>query len=667
MNDAERLSEAADEAAIQSQYSEGLIEKERRRRRNAALIVNNTWTADLATDPISAAELIGRVKLHGDNDVLDIPDFYIGTERFSGDDYEVYGWTAPVACSFYRKSTNHHDVCHDVEGVRVFAQHAGSLRDFQDERIDGADAPDLFPRRQLSVPRAPGRPTSSVPVAPTVDHVPVDAPGPTEPPATRPILVPPATSPVQTHAAPVEQKPPGPPLRAASLLRRQLAAPKEAALSAVLATLQSDQYEAITERASESQVLQGHPGTGKTIVAVHRAAYLLSPQEENEPPDAKARGEVLILGPTDEYVRHVSRALRKLIADGSRYRVSSLPAFLEELAGLTQTSVPTVTTSYQDVDPQLARLVDQALARAKQLEEGPPSASDVYASLVGFVKDPPGGVIDKEWFEYLRALPPTHADLTRARRRAHRGLMAYIGVRTARPPQFGHVIIDEAQDIHPIEWEVLARLGNAGGWTILGDLNQRRTDHTFSSWDRVAELIAIENSEGRAPVRVLERGYRSTGQIIQFANQLLPKEERALFSLQRDGDEPTIHRVTKVGEIYERALAEAVVLYDRATPGTTAIIAADFEAMRSLMPRHGWQTDQSGSFSWRSGERTVTVIPPERARGLEFDAVVVVEPSAFPERVGRQGVLYTALTRANRLLSVIHHRALPDRLKARSK
>jgi DNA helicase IV len=456
-------------------------------------------------------------------------------------------------------------------------------------------------------------------------------------------------------------------LRTADLLRRQLAAPKESAISAVLATLQPDQYEAITARATEDQIFQGHPGTGKTIIAVHRAAYLLSPPEEDEPDDARARGRVLIVGPTAEYVGHVQRALRKLIPDAGRFSTRSLPALLEELAGLPVTSVPTETRSYLDVDLGLAKLVDQAFAQAMSRGEGRPDAAGVYASLVGFLKDPPGGVLEPEWANYLRSLPPHYADFRRERLRAHRGLMAYMGVRTMGDvPRFGHIIIDEAQDIHPIEWEALSRLQNDGGWTILGDLNQRRTDHTFPSWEKVAERLAID-VDGVAPVHVLERGYRSTAQIIHFANQLLPKEERALYSLQVGGEPPEITRATSGSEIFTTALNAAIRLHDRVVPGTVAIIAADFERMRALMPRKGWQADAQDGGLWRNGDRALRVLPAERARGLEFDGVVVVEPTDFPELFGRKGVLYTALTRANKLLTVVHHRALPVQFKLRSK
>jgi DNA helicase IV len=79
----------------------------------------------------------------------------------------------------------------------------------------------------------------------------------------------------------------------------------------------------------------------------------------------------------------------------------------------------------------------------------------------------------------------------------------------------------------------------------------------------------------------------------------------------------------------------------------------------------GWATSAHDPQLWEKDAKEVTVAVPDDARGLEFDAVVVVEPSEFPENFGRQGPLYTALTRANRELSVVHSNALPDGLRRR--
>ena len=238
-------------------------------------------------------------------------------------------------------------------------------------------------------------------------------------------------------------------------------------------------------------------------------------------------------------------------------------------------------------------------------------------------------------------------------------------MRTTPTPDPGHVIVDEAQDIHPIEWEILGRLGNVGGWTILGDLNQRRTDHTFNSWDDVARLLAIEAETGEAPVRILENGYRSTAQIIRFANQLLPARDRKLFSLQQDGEPPTVQRSISLKELYGTSVIAAMALLERVGRGTVAVISVELAEIRDLLKKRGWQSEPGDLFTWRHESDVLRLLPPDRARGLEFDGVVVVEPAAFPENLGRQGVLYTALTRANRFLTVVHHRGLPKGMKAR--
>jgi DNA helicase IV len=346
--------------------------------------------------------------------------------------------------------------------------------------------------------------------------------------------------------------------------------------------------------------------------------------------------------------------------------VRALPALLDELAGLNESSEPTESMRYTDVDLGLADLIDEAFKTAKRnVGEGEQvTAADVYYELVNFLTDPPNGVLEKEWAEHLRELPKSYEEIRRQRLRRHRGLLAYIGARTTRRPNPGHVIVDEAQDITPIEWKALAWLGNRGGWTILGDLNQRRTDHTFSSWDGVTAILAIEDEEGQAPVRVLERGYRSTGQIITFANQLLSRGERSLYSLQQDGEVPTVTKVTGGQNVIDAGIAAALALVDRVGQGTVAIISPNQLAVTTALGKQGWQTASRGSAIWTDGSRMLRILVPERARGLEFDGVVVIEPAEFPENLGRQGVLYTALTRANRYLTVVHRKPLPGGLKA---
>lgn len=647
----------ANESAAERRYSEALGEKSRDLKRRVNAQTQNTWTAAPDLELPLTDEFVGRVALSTPSaDLGGARDFYIGTSYYNGGDYRVFAWTAPVACTFYRKVDNHHALCDDVAGVRVFAHSGGRIVDFEDERIGGVNVDDLFPQQVLEVPRAPVRRLGS----PLAEVEETGSKGEASLPPVVEALV---EGGVKSRQAGL---PPGPPVRTVELLRRQLAAPKSAAMSAVLATLQSDQYESITQPASANQVLQGHPGTGKTVIAAHRVAYMLRP---DAPDNDKPAGRVLILGPTVEYVEHVRGALSSLVDDPHRYEVRAIPSLLEELAELPESSQPTQSFVWEDASQELARHIDTAFSRAHaQLTDAgeKPTAADVYAELLWLLEDPPSGSLDSEWVKYLRDLPKSFGELKRRRIASYRGLMAYIGARTKRMPNPGHVIVDEAQDIHPIEWEVLARLGNRGGWTILGDLNQRRTDHSYASWDEVAQVLFIEGTDGKAPLQTLERGYRSTSQIIRFANQLLPARDRGLYSFQQNGELPSVIRAKSPGEVTDLALRTADVIRASVGAGSVAVIATNPAPIRAGLTKRGWKADFGDAFTWRQGHDILKLLPPERARGLEFDGVVVVEPADFPENVGRQGVLYTALTRANKLLAVVHQKPLPRGMKARA-
>jgi len=90
------------------------------------------------------------------------------------------------------------------------------------------------------------------------------------------------------------------------------------------------------------------------------------------------------------------------------------------------------------------------------------------------------------------------------------------------------------------------------------------------------------------------------------------------------------------------------------------------EIERSLTKRR-WRKDREGGRSLRRDHRgcRLSVVRPVEARGLEFDAVVVVEPADFKPNLGRHGELYTSLTRANHELVVIHSKAMPKELRGR--
>ena len=447
-------------------------------------------------------------------------------------------------------------------------------------------------------------------------------------------------------------------MRAEALLRARLAAPRTKSLAPVLATLQPDQYDLVTVPAMDSMVIEGQPGTGKTIIASHRAAYLVS---DDTPPENGLDGKVLLVGPTSGYSRHVRTVIERLTGGSERVLVLSLPELMLRILKMRQEPRGTISRSWQDVDKDLAMFVRAAVTRLRAKGRRP-KPDEVYEYLRRNGSSEHPVARDPEWVDYLHRLPPVRDAFTL---RAHTPLLAIIQWEVAKRRDLvgiEHIIVDEAQDVTPLEWLLLAAMNEAHAWTIVGDLNQRRSDHTCGSWSQILDLIAIPY--GDPPIHRLERGYRSTRPILQFANRLLPAAERAVVALQEQGPEPIVEKCQPKG--LDAALLRHLTRLQGAYPkGTAAIITADPKAVETTLRRAGWARSRSDPFIWQRSGREVTVAHPDTARGLEFDAVIVVEPADFPQNLGRQGPLYTALTRPNRELVVVHTKPLPDRLRKR--
>jgi hypothetical protein len=577
-------------------------------------------------------------------------EFYIGEEYAVVDGVNVFGWSNPIACTFFR-GPDHHDLCDDVAVVRAFRHDNGQIADFVDETVrpDAPAAP--FRKRGLNIPTPP-----------TATRRPPPTPQPRPPaaPAPAPIPAPPAKQ--RESAEPIVDKTEKkaaaeklPKIRAESLLREQLLAPRTKSLVPVLSTLQPDQYELVSMPAMESVVIQGQPGTGKTIVASHRAAYLVN---DETPAENSLDGTVLVVGPTDGYSRHVREVINRLAGDNQRIRVLSLPELADEIMGASKSPHTGVSRSYQDVGWELVRFARSAIAKLKNATGATPRPTDVYE----FLRTKTEKVtVDSEWASYLRRLPAYKDALAL---RVHAPLIAFIYWEVSKPGGLAdveHIIVDEAQDVTPLEWYLLDEINEAGAWTILGDLNQRRSDHTLSSWDQVLEVIAIDPD---TPVRQMKRAYRSTKPILDFANRLLPRNQRKNYAFQESGPEPTVTKVREkeIGECAVREIKRLIAAYPS---GTVAAICRSPATITLELRAAGWANDASKPEVWTRGGQQVSVMVTDLARGLEFDGVVVVEPSDFPQNFGRHGPLYTALTRANRELAVVHADGLPEPLRRR--
>jgi DNA helicase IV len=211
---------------------------------------------------------------------------------------------------------------------------------------------------------------------------------------------------------------------------------------------------------------------------------------------------------------------------------------------------------------------------------------------------------------------------------------------------YGHIVVDEAQDLTAMELRALARRCPRRSMTVLGDLAQATRPGGQRSWDAALEHLG---SPAGAEVAELDLGYRVPAPVIDYANRLLPEaapDVRPSQSVRLAGEAPTVVQV-EAGEL--AATVQRVVDEQAATWTTVGVVVPD----------------GAGTVLEQVAEG-VLVVSPAEAKGLEFDAVVVVEP-ALVARAGDDHhaglrLLYVALTRAVQTLTVVHALPLPAAL-----
>jgi len=227
----------------------------------------------------------------------------------------------------------------------------------------------------------------------------------------------------------------------------------------------------------------------------------------------------------------------------------------------------------------------------------------------------------------------------------------------SRTPSLAHVVVDEAQDLSPMECRALGRRCSTGSATVLGDLAQGTTPWAAPSWPSLLANLGKPDTG----VRELSVGYRVPRQILDYASTLLEviaPELRPASSLRADPGALDLTRVPA------GALGGALVAACRRAgerPGSVAVIAADPQ-----VPELGRALDRAGVGYGKPGtDAALTLVPVTLAKGLEYDHVIVVEPAriAGAEARGLQR-LYVALTRAVSQLTVLYSEPLPAPLPA---
>jgi DNA helicase IV len=220
-------------------------------------------------------------------------------------------------------------------------------------------------------------------------------------------------------------------------------------------------------------------------------------------------------------------------------------------------------------------------------------------------------------------------------------------------PARGHLIVDEAQDLTPMQLRLLARR-SSGAVTILGDIAQSSGPVAYTGWDEVVRFLAPEVPSA---VEELRLAYRVPAEVMELALPLLPliAPDVAPPIAYRSGDEPPRFVRAEPDRVVAVAVREAG--REAVREGRTGLIAPAgiLDEIEPLLPHPQTAFDEMSS--------PIQALTPRGAKGLEFDRVVLVEPA----RIARDGVeglraLYVALTRATKTLVVVHAEPLPAEL-----
>ncbi|WP_329244868.1 AAA family ATPase [Streptomyces canus] len=518
----------------------------------------------------------------------------------------------------------------------------------------------------------------------------------------------------------------GPP-QVSDIVAREIERPRVGPMRDIAATIQPEQDDLVRGDLAVSVCVQGAPGTGKTAVGLHRAAYLLYTH-----PQRMRRGGLLVLGPNRTFLSYIAQVLPALGETGVRQ--STLH---DEIARHPVTATDAHPTAVLKHDPRVAEVLRRALyarvstAQVDSLEikdgsyrwrvgagelarivadvrqEEPPYAigrervrsrvvrsvqlqaerragpqsgawvqrvsrsrvlgafldtvwpkvrpEEVVAELFSEREELAtfaDGILDSEEQKNLLWTKPPRSWKSARWSAADLVLLDEVAGLVEHPEGYGHLVVDEAQDLSPMECRAIARRARFGSITVLGDLAQGTTPWAARSWHTVLRHLGKPD----AAVVPLTIGFRVPQAVVQLANRLLAQLDVAVpegRSLRGDGE-------LRIRPTSLDALPGAVVDAVReslAHEGSVGVVAADADVERV---RHA--LDAAGIAAAGPDElgARVSVVPAGVVKGLEYDHVVAVEPAAIAEAEER-GLhrLYVVLTRAVSRLVVVHGRPLP--------
>ncbi|HSJ92209.1 MAG TPA: ATP-binding domain-containing protein [Ilumatobacter sp.] len=538
-------------------------------------------------------------------------------------------------------------------------------------------------------------------------------------------------------------------LRGYSTLIASLEKGRTGTLGDIVATIQAEQDEIIRSPQAGVLVVQGGPGTGKTVVALHRAAYLLYthrfPLEDQG---------VLVIGPNRVFLRYIEQVLPSLGESGIEQVVladlvpevtfagrhdppdSPLAARVKGDSRMSDVIDRAVSDRERPLRDDLVvpfrsgyvrlraeettRIVKQARRRfrrhnaARRWVEG-----EVWAAMASTWRG--GDITAREVRADVRTLPDvrealermwpvlTPAELlhdlfgsTALLRLAADGILEEREYKALHRPRsesvadvrwtaadvallddarevlgpkpgkhgkidesdeirtYGHIVIDEVQDLTPMQLKMADRRSLNGSMTAVGDIAQATGPLAPDDWDDVLRYLP-----DRKPPRVigLSVGYRIPAQIMELANRVMAVATPGLRAPEsvRVGD--ALPRIRRVDDLVDGVVDEVRSVRAEVVAGSVAVIAPDdlCDPISDALTDVGLEHGRAGTTGL---DQSLTVVPVSVIKGLELDAVVVVEPARIvADQEHGMRALYVALTRSTQRLTVVHTTDLPEPLR----
>ncbi len=512
-------------------------------------------------------------------------------------------------------------------------------------------------------------------------------------------------------------------------------------LGDIVATIQGEQDEIIRAPQHGVLVVQGGPGTGKTVVALHRAAYLLY---TNRFP-LEGQG-VLVVGPNRLFIAYIEQVLPSLGEAG--VHVAVLADLLRPKVGVDKLDDEDVARIKGDI--RMAEVIGRAVAdrerplrddlvvglglqrlrltvgeskriitdasrRSRSHNSGRRVVEEQLFEVLGRSARRPvdpsevrdrlrGDLAIREALEWMwpvltpaqllhdlygsRALlrsanagrfTDTQIQLLHQPRRPHADdviwrfhdvplldeARAHLGHRPGRRNEdalrtYGHICVDEVQDLSPMELRMVSRRSLNGSMTVVGDIAQATGAWANSDWDQILAGLPGRHVSRR---RELTVGYRIPETTMELAGRVLPHAAPGLQlprAIRGGGDVP---RIVAATDTLGKAVVDAVMVelsevgegnISVIVPGTLVEAAGDALAGAGIA---------FGGASRHGLDQQITVVPVRLVKGLEVDSAIVVEPARIVAEEC-QGVrsLYVALTRATKRVTVVHREPLPDYL-----